>query len=363
MRAVVFREPKVPMKIEELWIDDPAPAEAIVRVVTSGLCHSDLHFIDGVFPSFGGAMVLGHEIAGIVEKVGSSVTAVKPGDRVIAAFVQPCGFCSFCESGEGHLCQVGGATRDRDDPRLKLGDEPIGQMASLGAFAEYLLTPASGLVKVADDISLDVAALVGCGVMTGLGAVTNTAKVEPGSTVAVIGTGGVGLNVIQGAQLAGARQIIAVDLLEHKLAYARKFGATDTVDASGGDAVQQVLDISGGGVDYAFEAIGLGETARQAFDMTRRGGTAVIVGMIAPGIDIPIPGLAMLSEKKLIGSFYGSSRIHKDMPHILELAQSGKIDLEGLITKRYDKLEDVNIGFDALRNGEVARSVIQVSAE
>ena len=218
---------------------------------------------------------------------------------------------------------------------------------TLSRFSAVLLPSAKSVVSTA----------------TGVGAVTNTGKVEPGSTVAVIGTGGVGLNVIQGAQLAGARQIIAVDLLEHKLAYARKFGATDTVDASGGDAVQQVLDISGGGVDYAFEAIGLGETARQAFDMTRRGGTAVIVGMIAPGIDIPIPGLAMLSEKKLIGSFYGSSRIHKDMPHILELAQSGKIDLEGLITKRYDKLEDVNIGFDALRNGEVARSVIEVSAE
>lgn len=359
MRAAILHEQNAPLTIEDIDIDDPAPMEARVRVVACGICHSDLNVIER---STRGPIVLGHEVAGVVEEVGSAVTSVQPGDRVIAAFVQPCGHCEFCESGKGNLCQQGSQTRDlAANPRLSQGGKPVAQMVGLGGWAEQILTPASGLVKVPDDVGLDVASLVGCGVMTGFGAATNTAKVEPGSTVAVIGTGGVGLNVIQGAKVAGARRIIAVDIAEHKLAYARRFGATDTIDASVGDPVEAVMEMTGGGVDYAFEAIGYAATARQAFDMLKRGGMAVIVGVIRDE-NIEIPGGALLMEKKLVGSLYGSSRIHKDMPRILALYKAGKIDLDGLITKRWP-LEQINDGLDALRNGEVARSILEIGTE
>jgi S-(hydroxymethyl)glutathione dehydrogenase / alcohol dehydrogenase len=235
-------------------------------------------------------------------------------------------------------------------------------MTNVGGFAEYSLTPAAGLVKVPEGVGLDVAALVGCSVMTGYGAVTNTAKVEPGSTVAVIGAGGVGLNIVQAARLAGARQIIAVDLVEHKLSLAKQFGATDGVNGGEGDAVQRVKELTGGGVDYAFEAIGLKQTARQAYDMTRRGGTAVVVGMIPPLDTIDVPGMIWLEEKTLKGSFYGSGRFHVDMPRIFGLYLQGKLDLEGLVTKRYP-LDGINEAFDTLKSGEVARSLLEIGSE
>ena len=362
MLAAVLNEPQTPLSIEQIEVDEPGPGEALIRVAAAGVCHSDLHFIDGVYPARV-PIVLGHEVSGVVEATGPGVTRVAPGDRVIAAFIQPCGFCEYCESGRGHLCQLGGRTRDvSTNPRLKRGDEAINQMANLGGFAELALTPASGLVKIPDDVGLDVAALVGCSVMTGFGAATRTAAVEPGSTVAVIGTGGVGLNVIQGAKVAGARTIIAIDVAEHKLAYARQFGATDTIDASAGDPVEQVRDLTGGGVDYAFEAIGLTATARQAYEMLKRGGTAVIVGMIPPGENIEIPGASMLQEKTLKGCFYGSGRFHIDMPRILELYQNGQIDLDNLVTRRYP-LDQINEAFSALRDGEVARSVLEIAPQ
>jgi S-(hydroxymethyl)glutathione dehydrogenase / alcohol dehydrogenase len=217
-------------------------------------------------------------------------------------------------------------------------------------------------VKVPDDVSLDIAALVGCSVMTGYGAVVNTAKVVPGSTVAVIGAGGVGLNIIQSARLAGASRIIAVDMVEHKLATAKKFGATDTVNAGEGDPVAAVQKLTGGGVDFAFEAIGLKVTSEQAYNMAGRGGTAVIVGMVPPMDQISISGMIWLQEKTLKGSFYGSARFHTDMPNILELYRQKKLDLDSLVTRRY-KLEQINEAFDALKNGEVARSVLTIGKE
>jgi S-(hydroxymethyl)glutathione dehydrogenase/alcohol dehydrogenase len=362
MKAAVLNEARTPLAIEDLTIDEPGTGEALVRVVAAGVCHSDLHFIEGTYPARM-PHVLGHEVSGVVEKVGAGVTNVKAGDRVILGFVQPCGYCEFCQSGRPNLCQTRTTSRGPQNPTLKRADgTPVTTMTNVGGFAEYSVTPASGLVKVPDGVGLDVAALVGCSVMTGYGAVVNTAKVQPGSTVAVIGTGGVGLNIIQAARLAGARQIIAVDLVEHKLAMAKQFGATDGVNAGEGDAVKQVRDLTGGGVDFAFEAIGLKQTARQSYDMARRGGTAVVVGMVPPMDSIDVPGMIWLEEKTLKGSFYGSARFHVDMPRILSLYQQGKLDLASLVTKRY-KLEQINDAFETLKSGEVARSVLEIGSE
>ncbi|MDA0351272.1 MAG: Zn-dependent alcohol dehydrogenase [Chloroflexi bacterium] len=361
MQAALLNAPRTPLEMADLTIDEPGAGEALVRVVVAGVCHSDLHFIEGTYPGRY-PMVLGHEVAGIVEGVGPGVTNVTRGDRVIMGFVQPCGHCGFCDSGRPNLCSTSTTARRPDQPALKLGDQAVSQMANVGGFAEQSVMPASGLLKIPDDIGLDVAALVGCSVMTGYGAVVNTAKVEPGSTVAVIGAGGVGLNIIQAARLAGARQIIAVDMVEHKLGIAKDFGATDTVNASETDAVKAVQELSGGGVDYGFEAIGLKVTSEQAYEMAKRGGTAVIVGMVPPMEKIEVSGMIWMQEKTLKGSFYGSARFHTDMPRILALYKQGKLDIDGLVTKRY-KFGEINEAFDMLKSGEVARSVLEIGTE
>ena len=307
-------------------------------------------------------LVLGHEGAGIVREVGPGVTNVVPGDRVILGFVQPCGTCRFCAEGRPAICQTPIRTRSSSNPARTRNGEPVNAMTNVGGFAEYSITPAAGLVKVPDDVSLDIAALVGCSVTTGYGAVVNTAQVKPGSTVAVIGAGGVGLNIIQSARLAGAERVIAVDMAEHKLATARDFGATDIVNAKDEDPVAKVKELTGGGADYTFEAIGLKVTSEQAYEMAGRGGTAVIVGMVPPTEQISIASNIWVQEKTLKGSFYGSARFHLDMPRILNLYRQGKLDLDGLVSRRYP-LAEINEAFDALRNGEVSRSVLTIGAE
>jgi S-(hydroxymethyl)glutathione dehydrogenase / alcohol dehydrogenase len=361
MRAAVLNEIGTPLMIEELTIDEPGVGEALVRVVAAGVCHSDLHFIEGTYKR-ALPLVLGHEVAGVVEAVGPGVTNVVRGDRVIVGFVQPCGYCDYCQGGRPNLCVTQTTLRTLDEPGLRRGETAVAAMAKIGGFADYSLTPAAGLVKVPVDVGLDIAALIGCSVTTGYGAVTNTARVEPGSTVAVIGAGGVGLNIIHTARLVGARRIIAIDLVEHKLALAKEFGATDGVNAAAGDAVQRVLELTGGGVDYAFEAIGSKHTSRQAYDMLRRGGTAVIVGMVPPDDTIEVPGLIWSQEKTLRGSFYGSARFHVDMPRILALYRQGKLDLDRLVTRRFP-LEQINEAFDLLKSGSVARSVLDINPE
>ncbi len=361
MKAAVLNGPQTPLEMTDLTIDEPGAGEALVRVVTAGVCHSDLHFIEGTYPGRY-PMVLGHEVAGIVEEVGPGVTNVVRGDRVIMGFVQPCGHCKFCDSGRPNLCSTSTTARRPDQPALTLGDTPVSQMANVGGFAEQSVMPASGLLKIPDDVSLDVAALVGCSVMTGYGAVVNTAKVEPGSTVAVIGAGGVGLNIIQAARLSGASRIIAVDMVEHKLGIAKDFGATDTVNAGETDPVAAVKELTGGGVDFGFEAIGLKVTSEQAYQMAARGGTAVVVGMVPPMESIDVSGMIWMEEKTLKGSFYGSARFHTDMPRILELYKQGKLDIDGLVTKRY-QFDEINEAFDTLKSGEVARSVLAIGSE
>ncbi len=346
---------KQPLVIETIEVDEPAANEVVVKTAASGVCHSDLHFMTGdyLYPT---PVVLGHESAGVVEKVGSNVTRVKPGDRVVVAFVTSCGACDFCTVGKPYLCDNSQALGRIG--RIKLNGQPMPQFANMSAFADRQLVHQNALVHVPSDVPLEVAALVGCSVMTGVGAVANTAKVHVGSTVAVIGAGGVGLNVIQGAALAGASKVIAVDLLENKLAAAKQFGATDVVDASSGDAVQQVQQITGGGVDYAFEAIGLAKTAEQCWQMLKKGGHAYVIGMIPMGQSVSVPGPEFIfAEKSIGGSFYGSTRQTVDMPWLMELYRQKRLKIDELISRRY-KLDQINEAYDALKNGEVNRSVI-----
>jgi len=352
MKAAVLREAKKPLVIEEVSIDDPGPGQILVKTGASGVCHSYLHFIEGSWPIQTPA-VLGHEAAGVVERIGEGVTYVAPGDHVILLFTPFCGTCRYCTTGRPNLCGEGRSLT----PTLKIGDRAVAPFLSMSSFAEYMVVPQGGVVKIREDVPMTTAALVGCSVMTGVGAAINTAKVEPGSSCAVIGTGGVGLNVIQGCALAGAEKIIAIDINTNKLEMAREFGATHFVDASKEDPVQQVQQLTGGGADYAFEVIGLPSAITQAFNMVRRGGEAIVVGMAPIGSEVSISAPAFLAEKVLRGCVYGSTRPRYDMPRILDLYMAGKLKLDELVSRTYP-LEGINDAFQAMKNGEVARSVI-----
>lgn len=357
MRAAVL--PIIPSELEigEVIVDKPQRREVLVRTVAAGLCHSDLHFMEGKY-AHDTPTVPGHEAAGIVEAVGEDVTELKPGDHVIGCLSIFCGRCEYCLSGRPVLCTRQGLEREAGQPsRLAWNGQPIHQFLRLSAFAEYMLVHENTLVKIREDMPLDRAALIGCAVTTGLGAVFNTAKVTPGSSVAVIGCGGVGLNSVQGARIAGAGRIIAIDTMPWKLDLARQFGATDLIDATAGDPVAQVLELTGGGVEYAFEAIGLKVTAEQSFAMLRKGGTATIIGMIPEGQKIELPGSEFLDEKKIQGSNMGSNRFRVDMPRYVDLYLSGRLKLDELVSEHIT-LDDINQGFDAMRRGAVARSVI-----
>jgi S-(hydroxymethyl)glutathione dehydrogenase/alcohol dehydrogenase len=295
----------------------------------------------------------------VVEAVGDQVSYVAPGDHVITCLSVYCGNCEPCLTGHLVLCQGKDSTRRApgEPPRLTYAGAEAHPLLDMGSFAERMLIHEHGLVKIREDMPLDRAALIGCGVTTGVGAVFNTAKVEPGSTVAVIGCGGVGLNCVQGAAIAGAGKVIAVDRLASKLEMATDFGATHVVDASAGDPVGEVRDLAGGGVHYAFEAIGMKQTAEQAFGMLRSGGTCVVVGMVPVGQTVEVPGYELLAEKRLMGSNMGSNRFRVDMPRYIDLYLDGRLKLDELVSRRIG-LDEVNDGFDAMKAGEVARSVI-----
>ncbi|MQA00518.1 MAG: zinc-binding dehydrogenase [Dehalococcoidia bacterium] len=361
MRAAVLRGPE-PITIEQVNLDQPDAGEVLVRVVACGVCHSDLHTINrakgGPLPV---PVILGHEVGGIVEEVGPGVVSVKPGDHVVVAFRPNCGLCYYCIRGMHQLCErpdntARSATGER--PRLRMGEQPVQQGIGVAGYAEYTVMPERGVVKVREDAPLETICLVGCGVTTGVGAAINTAKVQAGSDVAVIGLGGVGLNVVQGAKLAGARKIIAVDISDSKLETAATFGATDFVNASQEDPVARVQEIAGGYLDYAFEAIGLGATVRQAFDMVRAGGMAVVVGVVAQ--EVTIPGIAFLREKQLVGSFFGSAQLQYDIPRLVDLYMDGKLLIDELVSKRRP-LGEINEAFADMEAGAVARSVMDPS--
>jgi S-(hydroxymethyl)glutathione dehydrogenase/alcohol dehydrogenase len=355
--AVLFESPGA-LTIEDLRVDRPGPHEVLLRVAATGLCHSDLHYLDRHYP-LEGPTVMGHEGAGVVEAVGSDVTYVKPGDHVISFPVGFCGHCEFCQAGRPTLCSQEGLRRTPGgEPRLRLANgDPCVQFVGLATFAEQMLVHERALVKIDPDIPLDRAALVGCAVPTGVGAVIRTAKVPPGANVAVIGCGGVGLNCIQGAVIAGANRIVAIDINDGKLALARQFGATDLINNSGGDAVDQLNDIlpGTGGVDYSFEAIGLKQTYELAFAILRTGGTATLIGV--PSGSIELPAGAFLRERRVQGSLMGSVRFRQDLPYFLDLYLAGRLKLEELVSSRIP-LERINEGYKAITDGSVARSVV-----
>lgn len=363
-KAAVLYEANKPLVIETLDIDEPKESEVLVRVAAAGVCYSDYHVMKGEW-TMPLPMVLGHEAAGVVDKVGPGVSRVQPGDHVILNFRPNCGTCHHCTVGRPVLCDGVKAPRwlmFDGTSRLHKGGQDINQMTRTASFAEYTVVPESGAVPVRKDMPLDKASLVGCAVMTGVGAVINTAQVEPGSSVLVIGCGGVGLNVVQGAVLAGADRIIAVDTLQNKLSYAREFGATDTLVASEGDVVERVVEMTGGGVDYAFEAIGNPATIGQAYEATGAGGTTVVVGMAPETDDIKVNALSLpRTEKRLVGSWYGSARPWVDFPKLVNLYMNGRLEIDAMISRTY-QLDDINEAYDALGKGEVARSVIVFDA-
>ncbi len=360
MKAAVMRANDAPLEIEELEIDDPGPGEVLLKTAASGICHSDLHVIEGGLP-MPPPCVLGHEPAGIVEAVGPGVVDVAPGDHVIACISRWCGVCKFCTEGRPYLCLTSYEGRPGGNltPALRDGKgEPVGQFASLSSFAEKMLTPERSVVKIREDMPLDRASLIGCGVTTGIGAALNTVQIPPGASVVIIGCGGVGLSALQGARITGAGKIIAVDAQAWKFDLARDLGATDCVDASEGNAVEAVHELTAGGADFVFECIGLVPTVEQAVQMTGRGGTTVLVGVVPVTQNVSINAADLtLQEKKITGSIMGSNRFRFDMPKYIDFYLDGRLRLDEMISARIS-LDEVNGAFDAMRKGEAARQVI-----
>ena len=357
MKAAVFHQVGEPLSIEEVHISKPGPHEVLIRTRAVGVCHSDLHVIDGHFP-YKGPMVLGHEAAGIVEQVGSQVRTVKPGDHVVTCLSAYCGHCEHCVTGHLSLCISPDTKRgDEEEPRLALNAKAMPQFVNLSAFAEQMLVHEHACVAIRRDMPLDRAALLGCAVTTGTGAVFNTARVRPGETVAVLGCGGIGLAAINGAALAGAGRIIAIDMQESKLELARTFGATDVINATGIDVAKAVQQLTRGGVHHSFECIGLKKTMEQAFGMLCRGGTATVIGLGKPGERIELDPLQLLHERRIQGSIMGSNRFPVDLPRLVDFYMAGRLKLDDMISTRL-KLDQINVAFDELRRGELARSVI-----
>ncbi|HZJ26982.1 MAG TPA: Zn-dependent alcohol dehydrogenase [Acidimicrobiia bacterium] len=366
-KAAVCKEVGAPLEVLDVDLDAPKAGEVRLQLGASGVCHSDLSVTNGTLPVPLPA-VLGHEGAGTVTQVGDGVDHLEIGDHVVISWVPQCGACYFCKHDQGELCEVGTAASMSGGmldmtTRFSIDGQPLNVMAASGTFSEETVVPAIGAVKISDDIPLTGAALIGCGVLTGFGAATNTASIRRGDTIAVIGCGGVGLNVIQGAKHAGAGRIIAIDMVDGKLATAVQFGATDTVNAGAGDPVAQVMELSGGrGADVAFEVIGLGPTIDQAFQMTRRGGQAIMVGV--PGFDVTMqitPAMDLLvQEKQIRGCWYGSSNVHRDVPMLAQLYRDGVLKLDELISREIT-LDQVNDALANMGSGEIARSVIKYS--
>lgn len=357
MRAAVLDEARGAVEIRSVQVDKPAPYEILVRTAATGVCHSDLHAVLGDLP-WPLPAVLGHEAAGVVEAVGSNVTTVQPGDHVVTCLSAFCGTCSFCLAGRSHLCQKEGLTRQAGTtPRLTLGAEVVGQFAGIGSFAEQMLVHENATVQVPTELPLEIAALLGCGVTTGLGAVFNSAQVKPGQTVAVIGCGGIGLNTVQGAHLAGAARVIAIDISDDKLRLARDFGATDVVHSSVVDPVEAVLELTNGGVQHAFEAIGHSATISQAFRMLGRGGTATVIGVPKAGASVEFPAAGLLHERRIQGSFMGGTSFRAAVPAYAQLYLQGRLKLDELIGGRAS-LDDLDGIFTNFTSSPSARQVV-----
>jgi S-(hydroxymethyl)glutathione dehydrogenase/alcohol dehydrogenase len=357
MKAALFVGTEQPLAIEDVKPSPPGPHDVVVEIGASGVCHSDLSIMRGYVPLPPG-VILGHEGTGRVREVGKDVTAVKKGDRVIASFVPACGHCWFCLRDQSNHCE--GEATAMMTPRGTRGDgSPYICMTGLGTFAEAITTSEYSVVRIDGDVPDEQLALIGCGVTTGVGAALNTAAVQPGSTVAVLGCGGVGQAVVQGARIAGAARIIAIDTVEMKRKQAKAFGATDVVDPGQGDAVEQVKALTGGrGADYSFEVIGLPATILTTYNMTRNGGTVCIVGMSRMDAQVSFPAFQLFfEEKKILGCKYGSAHVRRDFQRFIDLIESGRLDIGKMVSKTI-KLNEVNDAFRAMEAGEVIRSVI-----
>ncbi len=362
MKAAVLVQPGKPLEIHDLTVSKPGPHEVLIRTAACGLCHSDLHFIDGAYPHPLPA-VPGHEAAGIVEAVGSEVRTVKVGDAVVTCLSAYCGHCEFCVTGHMSLC-LGADTRRAaaDAPRLTRSDDgsAVNQMLNLSAFAEQMLVHEHACVAINPDMPLDRAAIIGCAVTTGAGAVFNAARLTPGETICVVGCGGVGLATINAAKIAGAGRIIAVDPMPEKRALAIKLGATDAIDA-GPDTGAQIVEMTKGGVHHAIEAVGRPASGDLAVAALRRGGTATILGMMPLNHKVGLSAIDLLSDKKLQGAIMGRNHFPVDLPRLVDFYMRGLLDLDSIIAERIP-LSGINEGFDKMKQGHSARSVIVFSS-
>lgn len=351
-----------PLSVEELDLAPPGHGEVLVRIGAAGLCHSDLSVINGDRPR-PLPMVLGHEAAGIVLELGEGVTDLQPGDHVILVFVPSCGHCPPCAEGRPALCEPGFAANSTGTllgggRRLSRNGTPINHLLGCAAFAEYATVSRRSLVKIDEALPLAEAALFGCAVMTGVGAVVNTAQIRAGASTAVIGLGGVGLASVLGAKAAGARHIVAVDLSEEKLALARSLGATHTFNAGAPDCVEKVREATSGGADFAFELAGSTRAFESAYKMTRRGGTTVTAGLPPPTATMPLSPLNLVAEERTVkGSYVGTCVPSRDIPRYVDLYRQGKLAVDRLMTGKL-KLDDINEGFDMLHEGKAVRQVI-----
>ncbi len=362
-KAAILFEVGQKLDIREVDVQSPQAGEVMIKMAVGGVCHSDLHVMTGHLV---GALpaILGHEGSGIVAEVGPGVTTLKAGDHVIPMWRLSCGTCEYCSDARPALCAAGSQVRMTGrlldgTTRFKYQGQEIKHFAGVSSFSEYSVIPAAAVLKIPQEFPLEMAALLGCGVITGVGAVFNAAKVRPGSTVAVFGTGGVGMNVVQGAVIAGAEKIIAVDILDSKLEMAKKFGATHTVNSKQTKAVDAVRALTGGrGVDYAFEVIGLPETIRQAYDSLSKRGMAVAIGVAPMTKEVSVPIMTLVYEERVLtGSVYGSSRPWIDIPMLMRLYDAGKLKLDELLTRRYP-FSQINEAYAALERGEVLRSIV-----
>lgn len=361
MRAPVLHAVREPMAMEEVEIDDPKEGEVMVRLAASGVCHSCLFAADGSFGDVATPMILGDEGSGTVERVGPGVGRVRPGDHVVIAWAPTCGRCHYCAIGRPVLCERRGKNGGLADgtTRLHMRGRDVYHFGSVATYGPFTVIDESSAIKIRDDMPLDTAALIGCSVMTGVGSVLNTAKVQPGESLAVFGCGGVGLNAVQGGRLANAEPLIAVDVADNKLEYARRMGATHTINAAREDVRAAIERLTGRGVDYAIVAVGDSRVTTQAWGAVARGGTLVQVGVTPVGqtLELDMRGTLVMQERRIVGSSYGSARPFEDFPRLVNLYLSGGLRIDELITKRY-RLDQANEAFQDLAAGALARGLI-----
>ncbi|TET74894.1 MAG: Zn-dependent alcohol dehydrogenase [Dehalococcoidia bacterium] len=361
MKAAICYEAGAPLKVEEVTLDEPQVNEVLVKLVASGVCHSDLHFIKGEMPQ-PMPVVMGHEGAGIVERIGPGVTTLQPGDHVIFMVSFSCGKCRFCIEGRPTRCVenlpiMSMATLPGGGKRLRKGDQELHHLFGLACFAEYAVVHERSVVKIRDDAPFEVICLLGCGVSSGIGAAINTTGMKPGESIVIYGCGGVGLSAVMGARLAGAGKLIAVDTLDPKLEKAKELGADYVINASREEPVAKVMELTGGGADYALECIGNTDVMAQAFASIHNGGKCIIVGMAPLGTALSIQSYEFLLGKTIIGCVQGDIIGLVDIPKYVDLYMDGKLPIDKLITKSYS-LDDINVAFAALDRGEIIRSVV-----